>query len=81
MFAYIGALFTMSTSASTSIAAGDFAGAAMHINNPREFLAVPGEPPVAWSDWKEYFLNYIANLEDLSGSFSPERKKECLCYV
>ncbi|KAJ1186200.1 hypothetical protein NDU88_002983 [Pleurodeles waltl] len=50
----------------------------LQLSTPKEFLASPGEPAVQWKEWKEYFLNYIANLEDCNGLISAERKKRIL---
>lgn len=50
------------------------------LSNPRKFLPDLGEPSVKWPEWKEYFINYLATLEDNGSVLSPERKKRILMH-
>lgn len=51
------------------------------LNPPVPFLPRPGEPLIKWSDWKDYFLNYVAVLEEENeDEFSQSRKKKMLLH-
>ena len=66
----------MSTSEGTASTAGALPN--VTINPPKEFMCVPGEPPIPWAQWKEYFLNYIT--VDFGNHFAPQRKKRLLLH-
>ncbi|KAJ1166482.1 hypothetical protein NDU88_006882, partial [Pleurodeles waltl] len=46
---------------------------------PQAFWAAGNNPPVKWSEWKDYFMNYIGAI-DLDDRMPAEQKKILLLH-
>lgn len=47
---------------------------------PELFMEEEGASKVGWSEWKEYFENYISLVEEVRRPLSPEEKAEILLF-
>ncbi|KAJ1211510.1 hypothetical protein NDU88_006868 [Pleurodeles waltl] len=50
------------------------------ITHPQAFWAAGSSPPVKWSEWKDYFLNYIGAI-DMENKMPAEQKKRLLLHM